>query len=306
MKTPTNTADQIARPEWLGIEQWPFTLRRYAHRNSEGELLDIHYTDEGTGPTLVFVHAGMWSFIWRDAITALSSEFRCITLDFPGTGLSGGDALDIDIETFPQILESVLDECGVVAGTLVVHDLGGVVGVLTAARRPALVTGLVATNSFSWAPDRVALRSMLRVMGSRAATAFLGTLRVVPLLTRTTAGVGRHLGVADREAFFGPYRSRSRSRNFHRTMRSARSSTDAFGQAAEALAGPLSHLPVLTIFGERNDPFGFADRWKALFPGARQKTVENGNHFPMCDDPAGFVAELVDWHRLEVAKWTPA
>lgn len=49
-------------------------------------------------------------------------------------------------------------------------------------------------------------------------------------------------------------------------------------------------------------PFGFADRWRALFPGARQKTVENGNHFPMCDDPAGFVAELVDWHRLEVAK----
>ncbi len=302
MRTPTKITDQMARPEWLGTDQWPFTLRLHTHRNSRGELLDIHYTDEGTGPTLVFVHAGMWSFIWRDVITALSSHFRCITLDFPGTGLSGGDAHDIDIGTFPQILESVLDECDVVDATLVVHDLGGVVGVLTASQRPAHINGLVATNSFSWAPDRVALRSMLRVMGSRAATASLGTLRVVPLLSRTSAGVGKHLGAADRDAFFGPYRSRSKSRIFHRAMRSACRSTDAFQQAADALAGPLSHLPVLTIFGEKNDPFGFADRWKALFPGARQMTIENGNHFPMCDDPKGFVAELVDWHRLEVAE----
>lgn len=301
MNMTTRIQDQIDRPEWLSPAQWPFALRRHAHRNDHGEVIDIHYTDEGSGPTLVFVHAGMWSFIWRDAIAALRSDFRCITLDFPGTGLSGGGRGDIEIDTFPHILDAVLDACHVTEASFIAHDLGGVVGVLAAALQPERATGLVATNSFSWAPDRVALRAMLRIMGSRSMTATLGSLRVVPRLSRTSAGVGRHFDAADRTAFFGPYRSRSKARNFHRTMRSARRATGTFERAEQALIGPLAHLPVLTIFGEKNDPFGFADRWQNLFPAARQWTVEGGNHFPMCDDPDGFVEHVAAWHRVEVS-----
>lgn len=302
MNTKSRINDQINRPEWLSTTQWPFTLRRHAHRNVSGEQIDIHYTDEGSGPTLVFVHAGMWSFIWRDAIAALRSDFRCISLDFPGTGLSGGESNDIDIETFPQILEEVLDECHVDEASFVVHDLGGVVGVLAAALRPQRATGLVVTNSFSWAPDRVALRAMLRLMGSHPITASLGSLRVLPRLSSTTFGVGRHFDAGDRTAFLGPYRSRSKARNFHRTMRSAREAKHAFEHAEEALTGSLSHLPVLTIFGEKNDPFGFADRWKTLFPQAGQWTVKGGNHFPMCDDPDGFVEHVAKWHSVDVGR----
>jgi haloalkane dehalogenase len=306
MPATTQINDQINRPDWLETERWPFAIRRHTFRNDRGESIDIHYTDEGSGPTLVFVHAGMWSFIWRDAIVALRTEFRCITLDFPCTGLSGGDRHDIAIETYPEILGNILDECGVERATLVIHDLGGVVGVLAAASRPERIAGLVATNSFSWVPDRFALRTMLRVIGSRAATTILGTLRVIPRLTRSGMGVGRHLHDHDRAAFFGPYRSRTASCNFHRTLRSAWHAAAAFERAEKALAGPLGHLAVLTIFGKNNDPFGFADRWKALFPSARQWTVDDGNHFPMCDDPAGFVEHITDWHRTEVSDRQPA
>lgn len=306
MTMRTQTQDQLDRPDWLNPAQWPFTLRCHQYRNNRGELVNIHYTDEGTGPTLVFVHAGMWSFLWRDAIAALRSDFRCITLDFPGTGLSGGDRQDINIETYPHIVDAVLAECGVEIATFIVHDLGGVVGVQAAAIRPERVTGLVATNSFSWAPDRFALRAMLRVMGSRSMTATLGTLRLIPRLSRTGMGVGKHFDSADRAAFIGPYRTRGKSRNFHRTMRSASHTSELFQRAEDALRGPLSHVPVLTIFGENNDQFGFADRWKSLFPEARQWTVEGGNHFPMCDDPAGFVDHLTNWHRAEVTPSGPA
>jgi hypothetical protein len=40
-----------------------------------------------------------------------------------------------------------------------------------------------------------------------------------------------------------------------------------------------------TIFGQRNDPFGFQPRWKQLFPHARDVVVLKENHFPMCDAP---------------------
>ncbi len=287
--------DRLDRPEWLGVEQWPYAIRRFEHRNHRGETIDIHYTDEGSGPTLVFVHAGMWSFIWRDAIAALRSNFRCISLDFPGTGLSSGGRHDIDIDSYPEIVNGLLDHCHVDLATMVVHDLGGVVGVLSAADRPDRISGLLAVNSFGWAPDRFALRAMLRIVGSAPMTGLFGTFRVIPRMSRTAAGVGRNFDAADRAAFFGPYRSRSRSRDFHRTMRSARLRTEAFERAERALTGSLSDLDVGIVFGEKNDQFGFADRWKALFPHAEQWIVRGGNHFPMCDDPAGFVEHVTDW-----------
>jgi hypothetical protein len=49
----------------------------------------IHYIDEGTGPTLLFLPPGIgWSFTYRDIIKELRSRFRCIALDLPGFGLS--------------------------------------------------------------------------------------------------------------------------------------------------------------------------------------------------------------------------
>ncbi len=299
---PFPADDALERPEWLSVAQWPFALRSYEHRAGRQQSLAIHYTDEGDGPALVFVHAGMWSFIWRDVIGDLRSDFRCITLDFPGAGLSQGGPTDVDLETFPAIVNGLLDHLNVASATLVVHDLGGVVGVVAAGEQPERIDGLIATNSFAWPPEGKALRAMLGIMGSRPMTGVLGTLRVIPRATRSKSGVGRHFDKADRLAFFGPYRKRTLSRNFHRAMRSARRSEPMFGKAEVALRSKLAHLPVFTVFGEKNDQFGFAERWRDLFPDASSWTVAGGNHFPMCDDPTGYADRVREWHRAHVTR----
>ncbi len=97
-----------------------------------------------------------------------------------------------------SILNPLLDHLDVEAATFVVHDLGGAVGIVAAARRPERVEGLVVTNSFAWPAGRRALRVMLRVIGSRPATGLLGTLRVIPRASRSKIGVGRHYDRADR------------------------------------------------------------------------------------------------------------
>lgn len=301
----TRPTDELDRPDWLPDDQWPFALRRYDHPQRDQDPLAIHYTDEGEGPVLLFVHAGMWSFVWRDVIAELRQDFRCIALDFPGAGLSGGTRNDVDFVEFPGIVSGLLGHCEVDEATWIVHDLGGVVGVVAAAESPERVAGLVAANSFAWRPDRRSLSAMLRVMGSPITTATLGTLRLVPRMSRSSFGVGRHLDGAGRQAFFGPYRKRGHSRNFHRAMRSARSSGDLFETAGVALAGTLDHLCVLTVFGEKNDQFGFAERWRSMFPEATSFVVEGGNHFPMCDDPTGFCSQIRDWHGQHVAANVP-
>jgi haloalkane dehalogenase len=305
-----DSTETLDRPSWLGTDVWPHLVRTYHHPGPDGGVRPLHYLDEGpaagpegdTAPTLVLVHAGMWSFVWRDLVGELRSRFRCLAIDFPGAGLTPGTGDEVDLASFASLLGDWLDHLRVERATFVVHDLGGVVGVTAAAARPERVEGIVAVNSFAWPADTAPLRAMLRILGAPTTTAILGSLRVVPRLTRTRFGVGRHLDRDGRRAFYGPYAlSRAHGRNFHRALASAARSAGLFADADRALRTTLAGLPVLTVFGERNDPFGFADGWRERFPSARAHTVSGGNHFPMCDAPRPVAARIADWHRAEVA-----
>jgi hypothetical protein len=66
-KTPTGPLNSLRRPPWLPQSVWPFTTSALT---VEGSNLAV--TDVGTGPTLLFVHTGFWSFIWRDVILQLA------------------------------------------------------------------------------------------------------------------------------------------------------------------------------------------------------------------------------------------
>jgi haloalkane dehalogenase len=49
----------------------------------------MHYVDEGGGVPIVMVHGNpTWSFLYRDIIRALAPDFRCVTIDLAGFGLS--------------------------------------------------------------------------------------------------------------------------------------------------------------------------------------------------------------------------
>jgi pimeloyl-ACP methyl ester carboxylesterase len=63
------------------------------------------------------------------------------------------------------------------------------------------------------------------------------------------------------------------------------------------LRGSLADRPLLTVFGQFNDPLRFQPRWKALFPAAHQLKVRRGNHFPMCDDPDLVAGALASFAR---------
>jgi haloalkane dehalogenase len=196
-----------------------------------------------------------------------------------------------------------LDHLGVDRATLVIHDLGGAVGIATVADRfersdSESFTGVVAVNTFAWPPRSTGLRAMLGFMGRGSPRRSSAAPHWCPRLTRTGFGVGRRLDSADRRAFLGPYRdSPQPGRNFHRAMASAARSERFLTRADTSLRTTLRHLPVLTVFGERNDPFGFGRQWKARFPDARQEIISGGNHFPMCDDPAMVAGWIRSWHR---------
>jgi haloalkane dehalogenase len=295
MTTETSTTS-ITPPEWLPSTTYPFRLRSLDLGDDS-----VAYVDEGEGPTLLFVHTGMWSFIFRDVITRLRDDFRCITLDFPGYGLSPEPADgDLDLEAQSRLLGRFVSELDLTDITLVLHDLGGVVGMGFAAAHPDLVRGLVMSNTFAWKPEGKALVRMLRIVSSRPITALDSTTRFIPRMTATKAGVGRHLSRADKRAFLGPFQKRRRVGRFHSLMSDALGADDLYAKVEAATAGVMKWRPVLTIFGEKNDPFGFQERHHATFPNHEGIIVAQGNHFPMMDDPDLFTDTVRDWWQRKI------
>ena len=68
-------------------------------------------------------------------------------------------------------------------------------------------------------------------------------------------------------------------------------------QIETALRTSLRDRPVLTTFGQHNDPLPFQPRWWELFPHAQQGAIAVGNHSPMNDDPHGVAVAIWSWRQ---------
>ncbi len=281
----------LDRPHWLTAEDWPFPLTTI---NFDDQQLSV--TDVGEGPTLLIVHVGMWSIIWRDVLSELQSQFRCVTLDAPGNGLTTGSQ-QINMVHAGAAVDAVVQDLGLDDITIVFHDLGGVASLQAAGSWPERVKGVVAVNSFGWRPSGFAFRSMLALMGNpimRELDVWTGWL---PRLSSTRFGVGRNWDRTTRKTFRQPL-GHSGRRSFHRYMHSVRKHDFA---TVDATVSQLGQLPLLTVFGERNDPLGFQPKWAERFPNHTQVVIPAGMHFPMCDDPHAVATAIADWHTTQLS-----
>lgn len=284
---------EIPRPEWLPEAVWPF--RTFGLETDSATTIAV--TDVGRGPVLLFVHTGFWSLLWRDVIVRLSGEFRCVCLDAPGTGLSTRvSPRAITLQNSAQVVAAVIKALDLRDLTLVIHDLGGPAGLAAVARTPERVSAIAALNTFGWRPTGAFFRGMLTLMGSGLVREFDTLTQFLPRVTASTLGVARRMDPSTRTAFRAGI-GRSGLRSFHYYLRDAVHADPVYEEIGHALVGPLRDLPLLTIFGERNDPLGFQPIWKRLFPDAMQVVVPKGNHFPMCDDPDLVALSIRSWHR---------
>src|SRR5688500_14147607 len=136
------------QPAWLDKQAYPFRSHWLALPNGAR----MHYVDEGSGDTVLFVHGTpTWSFEWRHLIRALSPHFRCVAPDHLGFGLSERPR---DGEYTPEWharnLADFVHRMGLRDFTLVVHDYGGPIGLPLALDGARLVKRLVVLNTFMW------------------------------------------------------------------------------------------------------------------------------------------------------------
>lgn len=139
--------------------------------------LRLHYLEGGEGDPVLLLHGWPTSaFLWRNVAPEIATRNRVLALDLPGFGKSD-KPLDVSysFRYFANVIDGFLDAVGVDRVSLVVHDLGGPVGLYWASQHPerlqrlALLNTLVYSNP-SWAVILFGVATRLPLLSSLLAS----------------------------------------------------------------------------------------------------------------------------------------
>ena len=299
----TASAEAGTRPGWLDQSIYPF--------KSHFITLDrnrIHYIDEGVGPILLFVHGAVgWSFLYRDIIKDLRSDFRCIAVDWPGFGLS--DAAPDFETTLPgnsRLLEAFITQLDLRDITIFGHDSGASMALGVVGRHPSWFRGMIIANAFGF-PLQGEFPDITRFLGVVRTRFFRFMIVNVNFLTRySIRGLrGGRLSPAEKNGYRGPTLDRSRRRHHHAILACILDAHDYLVDMEKRLLAN-NHLPLLLTFGNTDEAYkaGFMQRWQSMFPNHRTYIIDGGTHFPQEDDPQGIAAAVRLWWR-EVVEGQP-
>lgn len=133
----------------------------------------IRYRDEGKGPVLLFVHGILAAGdLWDEVVPELSTQYRCITPDWPlgSHTVPMNEDADLTPEGVAKIISAFMDALDLREVTIVGNDSGGAITQLVVARENAKgrITRVVLTpcDAFEVFPPKL--------------FAYLGVLSFVP------------------------------------------------------------------------------------------------------------------------------
>jgi haloalkane dehalogenase len=292
------------RPAWVDDELFPFESRFIA---IDGHT--VHYVDEGSGPTLLFLHGNpTWSFEYREVIGALRDQFRCVALDYPGFGLSSPrPGYRYLPEEHAQVVTAFVDALALSGVTLVAQDWGGPIGLAAVQQRPVAFKGLVLANTWGWPiTGDLHIQVLSHLMGGP-----LGRLliRQFNLFVNAMIPVGHRLRKPTatemahyRKALPTPSR-REASAVFPGRITASR----AFLAGVEAGLPDLASLPTLIVWGDADFAFRAKERqrWEQVFTNHHTVIVEGAGHFVQSDAPEEFAAAIRDWRYAPGVGRTP-
>ena len=119
--------------------------------------IDVYYTDNGQGQSIVFLHGFLEnSSIWFPFISHLSKKNRVICIDLLGHGKTGCLGYIHTMEDMADGINAVLSHLKIENSIVISHSMGGYVALAFAEKKPDIVKGIVLTNSTSLAdsPER--------------------------------------------------------------------------------------------------------------------------------------------------------
>jgi pimeloyl-ACP methyl ester carboxylesterase len=279
-----------------------------SHHTCTVDGMALHYAEagEGRGAPVLLLHGWPTSAeLWRHAMPHIGAHRRVIALDLPGFGRSD-KPLDrrYSWSFFDGVLSGFLDALGLDRVGLVVHDMGGPVGLHWAVSNSERVTDLTLMNTLVF-PEM-----------SWAVKAFLVAVRTPGLSWAMTSAwglqAGMKLGVVDKgridagvaARYQAPFAGAPAREALLHSLRGI--SPRGFHEIAAGLGG--FDVPVHLLYGTRDvilpDVAATMDRVAAALPQATRDVLPDCGHFLQEDQPervAELLAAALGRHRVAAA-----
>ncbi len=279
----------------------------------------LHYLDEGRGEPVAMLHGNpTWSFYWRHLVRGLSDRYRVVVPDHVGCGLSDKPddrRYDYVLERRVADLERLFEREGIERDlTLVMHDWGGMIGLVYAVRHPERVRRLVLLNTagFGLPPGRALPWQIALVRNVPWLTAPLRAVNAFAVGATYTCSTRPGRMTRDvRRAYLAPYDSWSHRIAVHRfvediPLRPGDRSWPLVEEVSRKLTA-LRGVPTLVCWGGRDFVFDdhFLAEWRRRLPEAEIHTFPDAGHFVLEDAHEEIVPRVRDFlarHPLAEAR----
>jgi haloalkane dehalogenase len=264
----------------------------------------LHYLSLGLGDPVVMLHGNpTWSFFYRRLVSALGDSYHVIAPDHIGCGLSdkpGDEAYDYTLKRRANDLEALLVHLRVKHDiTLVLHDWGGMIGMVYATRHPERIKRIVVFNTAAF--HKPAAKRMPWQL-ALCRTPLLGALLVRGLnafCRRALHDCAVHaVPDAVRQAYLAPYDSWKNRIAVHRFVQDVPlrpgDSCYALVSEVEQRLALLAEVPMLICWGGKDFVFdrSFYVEWLRRFPRAKAHYFEDAGHY-LLEDAADEIVPLV-------------
>jgi haloalkane dehalogenase len=249
--------------------------------------LTIHHQEAGQGNPVLLIHGfPTSSHLWRNVIPELAKTHRVIAIDLPGYGLSDKPLRVLyTFEFFESILEAFLDALDIHVTDLVVHDLGGPIGLSWAVHHPRRVKNLILLNTLVYPETSWAVKLALMALRTPGVRDFIVSPKGI---------VGAmKLGVVHKERLnrevLTPYTAPFESRPARQALIKAGSGLSIQGLAEIAGKLPSLETPIRLLYGENDrllpDVAKTMERVARDRPGTEVTALPGCGHFLQEDEP---------------------
>jgi len=270
-------------PEWSSIavgDHWIRTFQAGPHQASEA---------------VVFVHGNPGSAAdFEELVKAVAPPRRAVAFDLPDFGQSiAAPGFAHTQREYSEFLGEAFESLGVRRAHLVLHDLGGAIGLDWASSHTGQVASVTLINTgvlagYRW--HRTARGWQTPGLGElMQAITFRSPFRRA-IIKAEPKGLPRDFV----DGMYDNYDRRTRRAvlDIYRDLKKV-------GKSSKQLIPPLSaaDLPCLVIWGAGDPyiPVSFADRQRSAFPSAQVSILPSSGHWPFIDDPPAVEKLLSDF-----------
>lgn len=260
--------------------------------------LRIHYLDEGPrdAQMLVMVHGFAASVhAWRPWADRLKADYRVVSLDLPGHGLTQNPkryraSLDANV----ALVDALTDHVGASRFVLIGNSMGGAVAWNYALAHPDRLRGLVLVNAAGWPGENGERNSgppfFFQLLNNPVGRGFLKLFD-----PRLFAGGGLRSAYIDEtlvdDALIDRYAELARAPG-HRDVLLTQRSAPATPRTAADLAAISTPTLVMAGAQDKLIPPEQQEAIAAAIPGARLIVYADGGHVPMEQLPDRSAADL--------------